>query len=59
MKPYQTFFWKSTQEWERKRNKKNNDQSPSTQKSPKEVSHMEVREKLSAKTSTGHMKHVN
>jgi hypothetical protein len=42
----------------REKETKNKDQSCSKQKNPKEMSHMEVREKLNAKTTTNHMKHI-
>jgi hypothetical protein len=53
------FIKESTREGERKRNKEQGPKSRQAQKSPKEVSHTKVREKLSAETSTTCMKHIN
>jgi hypothetical protein len=52
MKPCQTLQKDSTQERERKRNKRDKHQSPGKQNSPKEAGHKEERAPLRTKPST-------
>jgi hypothetical protein len=58
LKPCPTLQKESTQERERRRNKRQGLKSRQAN-SPKEAGHKEVREPLNAETSNSHLKHIN